>query len=391
MNTILPQNLRRAWLVFLTFSGTAAIPACWSYAQESPSAASPSAKRDAAKTDPDRTVLLEKAVGFLRASQAEDGSFSSQAGPGVTGLVMAGLLANGVPSDDPMVVKGLAFLVASKQESGGLHSPGSRNANYETCLAMMALQRANANGQYDALIAGGQKFVRTAQWDEGEGLSQKDPEFGGAGYGSKSRPDLSNTSFFIDALRSTGVPENDPAIERALVFVNRCQNLESPANDTKFAPLINDGGFYYTPALGGDSMAGKDEATGGLRSYASMTYAGMKSMLYAGLEKDDYRVKAAKSFLARNYSVSSNPGMGAAGLYYYLHTMAKALSLLEEPVFVSADGEHDWSRDILAQLAATQNENGSWTNPEPRWMEGDPNLVTGYALLTLGYLEPAAR
>ena len=331
--------------------------------------------------------MTEKAIAFLRTAQSEDGSFSSQAGPGITGLVATGLLAVGLPVDDPMVRKSLDYILASKRADGGLYAEGSRHANYETSLAIMALSRANADGRYDALIQNGQKFVKTAQWDEGEGLSEKDPAFGGTGYGSKSRPDLSNTSFFIEALRSTGAPEDDPAIQRALAFVNRCQNLESPANDTPFAPKINDGGFYYTPANGGESMAGKDDATGGLRSYASMTYAGLKSMLYAGVEKDDYRIKAAKSFLAKNYSVNSNPGMGGAGLYYYLHTMSKTLSLLKDPIFVSEKGEHDWKQDILTQLRQTQRQNGSWINPEARWMEGDPNLVTGYVLMTLSYLK----
>jgi squalene-hopene/tetraprenyl-beta-curcumene cyclase len=333
--------------------------------------------------------MVDRAVAYLRQNQLADGSFSTQSGPGITGLVTAGLLAVGLPADDPMVARGLQYLQSLAREDGGLYAPGSRHANYETCLSIMALHRANDGGKFDKLIESGQRFVKSYQWDEGEGVDPKDPAFGGAGYGSKSRPDLSNTSFFIDALRSTGVPEDDPAIQRALIFVSRCQNLESPANDTPFAPLLNDGGFYYTPAAGGESMAGKDDATGGLRSYASMTYAGLKSMIYAGLDKDDYRVVAAQSFLARNYSVSSNPGMGAAGLYYYLHTMSKALSLLDSPVFRSEKGEHAWRQDILAQLHATQNANGSWTNPEARWMEGDPNLVTGYALLTLSNALPA--
>ena len=38
-------------------------------------------------------------------------------------------------------------------------------------------------------------------------------------------------------------------------------------------------------------------ADGGLRSYASMTYAGLKSMIYAGLDRDDPRVKAALTYI----------------------------------------------------------------------------------------------
>jgi len=134
-------------------------------------------------------------------------------------------------------------------------------------------------------------------------------------------------------------------------------------------------------------MAGNDEATGGLRSYASMTYAGLKSMLYAGVSPDDFRVKAALKFLSKNYSVSNNPGMGPAGHFYYLQTMSKALAIVGKDTFASESGDHAWKADILDQLAKTQKVDGSWTNPEPRWMEGDPNLVTAYALLTLAHLK----
>jgi len=108
----------------------------------------------------------------------------------------------------------------------------------------------------------------------------------------------------------------DEAVQKALVFVSRCQNLESENNTTPFSAKINDGGFYYTPAAGGTSQAGKSD-NGGLRSYGSMTYAGLKSMIFAGLTADDPRVKAALSWLARHYTLDENPGLGDAGLYYY--------------------------------------------------------------------------
>lgn len=374
------MNNRRTVLLILT--GLVCLPlATGGFSQEKDSGGITSqSERDV------QDRMQKAAVAFLRQSQAPDGSFSAQAGPGVTGLVASALLSIGVPEEDPMVRKSIEYLLKTKKDSGGLHAEGSRHANYETCLAMMALSKINKDGKFDQVLTSAQKFVKGEQWDEGEGISPKDPAFGGAGYGSKSRPDLSNTAFFIEALRSTGVAESDPAIQRALAFVNRCQNLESPANDTPFASKLNDGGFYYTPANGGDSMAGKDEATGGLRSYASMTYAGLKSMLYAGVSPEDYRVKAAVKYLSKNYSVTSNPGMGPAGLYYYLQTMSKALGVMGRDSFETQDGARPWKKDVIEQLSKTQKVDGSWTNPEPRWMEGDPNLVTAYALLTLANL-----
>ena len=178
-------------------------------------------------------------------------------------------------------------------------------------------------------------------------------------------------------------------MKNVLVFVSRSQNLESVFNDTKFAGLINDGGFYYTPAAGGTSQAGVD-ANGGLRSYASMTYAGLKSMIYAGVKKDDPRVKAALTWITKHYSLRDNPGMGKQGLYYYYHTFAKTLSVLELDELKDADGKsHNWRAELIATLAKQQKSNGSWINEADRWYEGDPNLVTAYGLLALSHCEPA--
>jgi squalene-hopene/tetraprenyl-beta-curcumene cyclase len=59
---------------------------------------------------------------------------------------------------------------------------------------------------------------------------------------------------------------------------------------------------------------------------------------------------------------------------------------MKEPLFEDAQGvKHDWRRELVAELAAQQQPSGAWTNPKSRWLEGDPNLVTGYALLALSY------
>ena len=266
---------------------------------------------------------IAKATAYLvESGQADDGSFSAQVGPAVTALTVAGLVKSGTPPESPAVQKAIAYLLSFKQPTGGIHPPDSLVSNYETAIAMMALAACNADGRFSKEITGAEAFVKGLQWDDGEGPGPSDPAYGGAGYGKKNRPDLSNTSFLIEALRSVGAGEDDPAIQRALVFVSRTQNLEGPNNTLPFPAKNPDGGFYYTPAAGGESQAGTTPA-GGLRSYGSMTYAGLKSMIFAGLSKDDPRVKAAITWLSRHYTFSENPGMGDAGLYYYFHTAAK--------------------------------------------------------------------
>lgn len=326
-----------------------------------------------------------KALEFLRSAQQADGTWTTANSPGITGLVTASLLRSGVSPDDPTVAKALAFLKSQIQKDGGIYFEKGNHRNYETCISMMAFREANADGRYEDLLKHAEAYIRGQQWDEGEGKEKNDPFYGGAGYGSKSRPDLSNTAFLIEALKAGGAGPDDPALQKALIFVSRCQNLESQANTTEFAAKVNDGGFYYTIAAGGSSMAGANP-DGGLRSYASMTYAGLKSMVYAGVGPEDPRVKAAMTWIRKHYTVAENPGMEQNGLYYYLHTFAKTLDAIGDAELVDADGQkHPWKEDLQKQLLMTQQSNGSWVNPTPRWMEGDPHLATAYALLALSY------
>jgi squalene-hopene/tetraprenyl-beta-curcumene cyclase len=331
---------------------------------------------------------IAKASAFLAHSQAEDGSFQADLGPAVTGLAVTALVRSGTPADDPVVKRGLDYLLAFRQPDGGIYVAGSPVANYETSIAMLALAACNAEGRLAAEIDGAKTFVKKLQWDDGEGKDQSDPAYGGAGYGRKSRPDLSNTAFMIEALRTVGDSESDPAIQRALAFVSRTQNLPGPHNPLPFPEKNPDGGFYYTPAAGGESQAGTTP-NGGLRSYASMTYAGLKSMIFAGLGPDDPRVKAATAWLRKHYTFEENPGMGQAGLYYYYHTASKALGVLGLDTFTDAAGqEHDWRDELTTAIVSRQRADGAWVNANERWLEGEPVLVTSYALLALANCLP---
>jgi squalene-hopene/tetraprenyl-beta-curcumene cyclase len=328
-------------------------------------------------------------INFLRTTQADDGSWTAATAPGVTALTITALVKNGLPVTDPTVERGLKHLGTFIQEDGGIYFTKSNHRNYETSIALLAFHAANDDGQYDRVIANADKFLRKLQWDESEGLDASDPAFGGAGYGTHERPDLSNTQFLIEALKAAGAKDDDPALQKALIFVSRSQNLETEHNTTPHSAKVNDGGFYYTPAAGGSSQAGLTP-NGGLRSYGSMTYAGLKSMIYAGLTSDDPRVKAAFNWVQQFYSLDENPGLGREGLYYYYHTFAKALSVLNVDHLEDAEGvEHDWRKELTDALAERQRANGSWVNEEaPRWYEGDPNLTTAYALLALAYCNP---
>jgi squalene-hopene/tetraprenyl-beta-curcumene cyclase len=340
--------------------------------------------QSAVGTAAEADAIAAKAAQFLKSRQAVDGTWSADRNePGITALVVAALLRSGraTPSE-PTIVKGLGYLEKFVKPEGGL--PQAAHANYTTAIALMAFHQANTDGRYDAVIKGAQSFLKTKQWDEGEHKSPDDPFYGGAGYGgARSRPDLSNTTFMLEALHDSGVPADDPAFKKALIFVSRCQNLDSEFNDQPWAKKINDGGFIYTPANGGSSFAGQAE-DGGLRSYASMTYAGLKSMIYAGLTPEDPRAKAALEYIRKHYSLDENPGLGERGLYYYYQVFGKTMAVLGGDSFKDAAGvAHDWRAELIAALAKRQGPSGEWVNRADGFMEGDANLVTAYGLLAL--------
>ncbi len=335
----------------------------------------------------ERLEMLRKGIDYLRMVQGENGSFSAspRSGIGPTIVVAIGLLESGLPVSDPAVVSALEFLTKAIQDDGGIYSPGGRIASYESCLALLCFHLANksaGDNRYAQTIANAERFIRGQQYSEKNGIGKDDVYYGGLGYGSKTRPDLSNTQFFVETLHELGAGPDDEAIQRALVFVSRCQNLESQYNTSAVAGKNSDGGFFYTCAGEGESPAG--EVNGGLRSYGSITYAGLKSLIYAGVNANDPRMKAAAGWIGEHYTTEENPGLGQRGLYYYYHTMSKALSSLKNETFTDSEHrDHFWKGDLIETLRKSQKDDGSWVNENRMWMENDPALVTGYVLIVL--------
>src|SRR4051812_22037938 len=228
-------------------------------------------------------ATLDKALDFLKSQQQPDGGWqrAPQEPPGITALVLRGLVSSGKYSSakDDFIKKGYTKLLSYQKPTGEISS--DMLANYNTAIATSALAAADDPAMKDELQKAVDYLKRT-QWAEGavgpkgEKVEGKSNDwFGGFGYNRHSRPDLSNSHFSIEALHDAGLKPGDPAYERAIVFISRCQNL-SETNDQKWAG--NDGGFVYSAANGGDSEAESYNAPDGRkmwRSYGSMTYAGL--------------------------------------------------------------------------------------------------------------------
>lgn len=346
-------------------------------------------------------AALERAWTFLEAHQ-HDGTFGLEIGgwdgaePGITALnLSAGCwLADRLGQPRPAWIgQGLDYLVSLQKPDGAIAAHGLDV--YTTSVAIEALL-AGGRESDTPVIERARQYLVAAQSDEGEGYSiESDPLYGGIGYGGDERPDLSNTNLALEAAARAGTPEGDTLFQKALVFLERCQNLgerqshEWPRPNGGTLVSGTDGGATYMP---GNSPAGENERGAGIwqaRSYGSMTYALVKSYLFCGLRADDERVIAAVRWLGLNFTVESNPGFakpadGAQGLYYYYLALSRTLQLIPDALHDAAGQPIDWRGQLTAKLLREQRTDGSWINDgSPRWWEGAPTLCTAYAVLAL--------
>jgi squalene-hopene/tetraprenyl-beta-curcumene cyclase len=335
--------------------------------------------------------MIDKATAFLKAQQAADGSFSAKrAGPGITAVVVTALLRNGQSPKEPVIDRALKYLEKSVQKDGGIYDKAL--ANYTTSVAVMALREANKDGKYDTILKNAGNFLKGLQQEESTtDLSKLNA--GGFGYDKTGRPDASNSAFAVEALLASGIDKNDPSVRKAIEFLSRCQNLSSEHNTQVFAKKASAddfGGFTYVPDPKDSAYAAAD---GGLRSLGGMTYGGLKSFLYAGVNKNDERVKAAIAWIRKHYTLDDNPGLGQSGLYYYYQVFAKAMTSMGENPFADDKGnKHFWKRELVDALAKRQRPDGSWLNAgDKAFGEADPNLATGFAVLALSYCYEPTR
>ena len=378
------------------------------------------AARPPAKAEPpsSKPWLPSQHRGFsFLLTQQEDGVFSVAFGGkkypdvGLTGIGLAALQTKptALRSDDEraLIQRGLAWLLGQQNEDGSF---GQTNVNYSTCSAVMALAASDGRQSFTEPLANAQRYILGMQNAEGRDYARSDRDYGSIGYGGDERGDLSNLQFALEALRSSGLEESQEAFAKAVVFLQRTQNL-AEYNDFKGRTREDgvwrdvrpgdDGGSAYYP---GNSPAGYLDLPDGTRvprSYGSMTYALLKAYTLCGLQASDPRIQAATTWIQEHWTVTENPGvdprLGAdaahQGLYYYYMAMAQALDIVGiERIEVKDAPTVSW-RDALAKhLETSQRDDGSWLNERnSRWWENQPLVCTVYSMLALDRCSGSTR
>jgi squalene-hopene/tetraprenyl-beta-curcumene cyclase len=343
---------------------------------------------------------IDRGLAWLQSKQNTNGWWSSPDHPAMSAFALIAFQGDSsgkYHQPSPAFMKqGYDYLLSCVKTDGGIHR--TNLVTYNTAISMMGLLAAG-NPDYDPIIVRARKFLVGLQGDFGEKGKMDTPFDGGVGYGSKyEHSDMGNTLQALEAIHYSKhlVKDQNPSdaknlnLAAAIHFLQSCQNLpgynrEAWASDDP----TNKGGFIYYP---GHSMAGgvTNSATGrvALRSYGSISYGGMLSYAYAELDRQDPRVTAVMDWLRKNFTLDENPGMEAQGLYYYYHTMAKALTVYGVGELELATGQKvDWRKMLSQKLLNLQREDGSWVNANARWWENDPVLVTCYAVMSMEMIQ----
>lgn len=338
-------------------------------------------------------AAIDRGVQWLLAQQNPEGYWSNPDFPALTALPVWAMAQSGAP-DKGALDKAVKHLLSCVHEDGSIwrepkaKQKGGGLSNYNTAVCMVALH-ALEDPRLVPIVQKARRFLAGTQHlgaDDYRGGMGYDPDTG------RPYADLSNSYMAYEAMRLTenvedlrksGEKPADLDWKAAEEFLARIQNAPAGTNDD------NAGGFAYHPA---ESKAGTVTNEAGeirFRSYGSMTYAGLLSLIYAEVDRNDPRVQSAFDWSVRHWTLDENPGMGTEGLYYFYNVLPKALAAYGRDQITLADGRQiNWRAELIRKLLNLQKidpktGHGYWLNEAGRWWEADPVLVTSYSLLAL--------
>lgn len=339
-------------------------------------------------------AALARGAEWLAAQQQPEGYWGLPDSPAMSALAMGALQKADAATYANAINRAMVYILTSVQEDGSIwRTPtmqrrGGGLANYNTAICMAALH-ALGRPELVPVVQNARTYLAHMQY-LGPGSYR-----GGMGYDAdqdREYTDLSNSYMAYEAMRLTedvedlraaGTARTDLDWGAAQEFLAQLQNLPGVNTNTWRSDSDDDrGGFAYTP--GGGASRTNEEGRVVLRSYGSMTYAGLLSLIYAEVDEQDERVQAAKDWAMRHWSLDENPGMGAEGLYYFFNVLTKSLTAAGDATLVRPDGSTvAWREAVIRRLVDLQQPGGFWVNDNNRWWEADPNLVTAYTLQAL--------
>jgi squalene-hopene/tetraprenyl-beta-curcumene cyclase len=354
-------------------------------------------------------AAVSRGVQWLLEKQGENGAWSNERFPALTGLPLWAIALSG--EEHPEAVrKAVDYILSCVRPYGAIYRrpeeprKGGGLSNYNTAICMVAL-RQTGDPALIPVILNARKFLAGTQ-HFGDDVYR-----GGMGYDAttgRAYTDLSNSYLAFEAMKLTQDVEDFRTEgervsldwEAAREFVERVHN-DPQFNPQPWANPDPDerGGFAYHPE---QTRAGTEEGADGavhFRSMPGMTYAGLLSYIYADVDRDDPRIASTIRWIRNHFdlqSASRDPAKRGTdaekeGLYYLYNVLSKGLATVGRDVYQPEDRPaFNWRVELIETLLAGQKIDpetgaGYWVNEVGRYWESDPVLVTSYALLSLEY------
>ncbi|MBA4387701.1 MAG: hypothetical protein C0404_06950 [Verrucomicrobia bacterium] len=342
-----------------------------------------------AKAELPAEPALNAGLTWLKNNQNADGSWSDRKYPVITALCLLAVERSNHPARTNICDKAARFIASSAQKDGGIYKPaapgrgGSALSVHNTAVCMTALHSFDRK-TYQQIILKGREFIASSQ------VSSNSSYVGGFGYdktagGTLAQADLNNTAWALMAMRATQEIESSrPDGKRVDInwtavrgFLQKMQSLDKREDSY--------GGFGYElePALGRSFLTKTGSSSE--HGYGTMTYAGLTAMIYAQVDRNDPRVRAALDWACRHWTLEENPGVSKGGIFCYYNIMAQSLSMFGDTITSESGKTRRWKRLLVEKLVSTQKPGGYWVNSDNQFWEGDPAVVTAYSVMALLY------
>jgi len=328
-------------------------------------------------------ITQAKGLDWLVTQQKENGSWSNESYPAMTALCLWALTTDNSDKYDKQKEKAAKFIASFAQKDNGIYKTptGGRGSGglstYNTGICMTALYKYNKL-KYRDIILNARKFIAASQI-QGDSSSS-----GGFGYNipndeQRDRPDLSNTAWVLQAMRTTQDLEEFRKGERVDIDWDKAKSY---VEKLQIQDGKDKGAFGYSET---GERTQQPNSKIPLKTFGSMTYAGLESLIFADVKKTDPMIISTIQWIGDNWTLQENPGMGEKGIFYYYNVLSKALELYNGPIKLSDGKTLDWQKQLQDKLVADQKQNGSWVNTDGQFWETDPILVTSYCLISLSY------
>lgn len=332
------------------------------------------------------SLLLEARASFrrgwgrLRELQADSGAWDDC--PSTTALAALALLngealaTRSARSEAELAVRYLGRLQGG---DGGISREDGEQYLSSTALGLILWSRRDLPVEPSMVERARGHLLRTQDMEPAEDSLQ----VGGFPAAVSGRSDLMTTHWAVEALILTdslafdtaaqAAEGMDSAYQAALEFVERCQMLRLPEG------------------RGGDRVSGFFMANPGrVRDPRSAncrvrldTLAGVKILLYRRIGSGDSRLRAALSWLDKDWQATGLEGVPEECFFETAFFVGKVASLLERRRLVGSDSAFvGWRPALAGGLLGRQRGDGGWAGESGESEE----LATAYALLALANL-----